>query len=135
MKKQSIIRWSTVAFILFSALSITSVSIMALFDPQAVMQLVQVKLTNTDAYSSIRGVYGGVGCAIVTMLVYLAIRDRRNGLRFLVLLWGGYALSRLITIGAEGALGAFGTQWLVIESVLFVIGIVLLLASRKVKVS
>jgi len=134
MKKQSMVRWYSMAFILFSALSIGSVSFMALADPQAVMQLVQVKLGNTDAYSSIRGVYGGVGMALVVMLLYCAFRDRRNGLRFLVLLWGGYVLSRLITMKVEGALGAFGTQWLWIEASLFVVGLSLLAAARRVDV-
>lgn len=43
---------------------------MAFGDPQAVMDLVLVKLDNTDAYSSIRGVYGGVGIAILGVLLY-----------------------------------------------------------------
>lgn len=118
-------------FILLSALSLLSVSLMAFASPQAVMDLVQVKLGNTDAYSSIRGVYGGVGMTLVISLIYLMLKDVRKGLAFLMLLWGFYALSRTITIFTEGSLGAFGTQWLVIESIFFLIAATLFLASRK----
>jgi hypothetical protein len=107
-------------FIIFSALSILSVSLMAFHDPQAVMNLVQVQLTNTDAYSSIRGVYGGAGLTICISLLYLIKKNVPLGLLFLSMLWGCYALSRIITILTEGTLGAFGTQWLLIESVLFI---------------
>lgn len=60
-----------------SVLGILSVSFMAFGDPQAVMDLVHVKLDNTDAYSSIRGVYGGVGIAILGVLLYLVFTDRK----------------------------------------------------------
>jgi hypothetical protein len=91
---------------------------MAFMDPQGVMDLVQVQLGNTDAYSSIRGVYGGVGVTLLVVLLVLARRDRKTAMGFLGLFWGMYTISRLLTIGMEGALGAFGSQWLVIESVL-----------------
>ena len=112
--------------LLFSSLSILMVSIMALVNPQQVMDLVQVKLGNTDAFSSIRGVYGGVGITIVTALLYYTIKDIRRGLQFVALLWGSYAVSRIITSLVEGPLGAFGTQWLVIESSLCMIALLLL---------
>ncbi len=119
-------------FILLSAFSFLSVSVMAFASPQAVMDLVQVKLTNTDAFSSIRGVYGGVGMALVITLLYLMVKSPTQGLALLSLIWGMYALSRIVTIFSEGALGAFGTQWLTIESLFFTIAVVLLwLVSRK----
>lgn len=105
--------------IVFSACSLMMVSAMAFFSPQMVMDLVQVKLPNNDAYSSIRGVYGGVGLTIVISLVYLLVKDKKAGLGFLTMLWGFYALSRIITLLNEGPLGDFGNKWLSIESVLF----------------
>jgi len=87
---------------------------------------VQVKLDNTDAYSSIRGVYGGVGIAILGALLYLAFTDRKAALGFIALFWGMYAVSRLMTISMEGPLGAFGSQWLVIEGTLCLLALVLL---------
>jgi len=131
MKAQKWIGILSKGFILFSSLSLFSVSMMAFFNPQAVMDLVNTKLTNPDAYSSIRGVYGGVGLTIVLCLLYLLRNNTLYALGFLTLLWGLYAVSRTITIFAEGALGAFGTQWLITESVLCVFAFVLFNANRK----
>ncbi len=131
MTTANIIRITSQSFILFSALSLLAVSMMAFADPQAVMDLVQVKLTNTDAYSSIRGVYGGVGMTLFISLLYLMRKDVQIGLAFLSLFWACYALSRTITIYAEGVLGSFGTQWLLIELTLCIIASVLLLINRK----
>jgi len=132
MKTNKIIPMLSKGFILLSALSLLSVSIMAFSDPQSVMDLVEVKLGNTDAYSSIRGIYGGAGLAIVISLVYLMWKEYQKGLSFLALLWGLYALCRLITIGKEGALGDFGTQWLYIESIFFCISLLLFVLSKKI---
>lgn len=131
MKKQKLLHVLSVILVLFSALSILMVSLMALLDPQKVMDLVNVELTNNDAFSSIRGVYGGVGLTIVSSLIYLALKDVRTGLVFICFLWGGYAASRIITILVEGPLGSFGRQWLTIESSLFIVAIVLLLISPR----
>lgn len=118
-------------FILLSALALLSVSVMAFANPQSVMDLVQVRLTNTDAFSSIRGVYGGVGITLFISLIYLMLRDVPKGLALLALLWGFYALSRTVTVFAEGALGAFGRQWLLIESLFCLIALLLLWANRQ----
>jgi len=119
------------AFIIFSAFSLLMVSAMAFFNPQMVMDLVQVQLPNNDAYSSIRGIYGGVGLTIVISLIYLLLNNKKMGLAFLCMLWGFYALSRIITMWHEGPLGTFGSKWLTIESVLCVCALVLLALYRK----
>jgi hypothetical protein len=36
-----------------------------------------------------------------------------------------YAVSRAITILVDGPLGDFGTQWIITESILFIIAIIL----------
>jgi hypothetical protein len=131
MNKYKIINIVSAVFILFSAFSLLMVSLMAMANPQSVMDLVQVQLPNTDAYSSIRGIYGGVGLVIIIQLVYLLIKDRKKALAFLSLFWGAYAVSRLITIAAEGSLGAFGSQWLMIESVFCALSVVLYTLYRK----
>lgn len=97
------------------------------------MKLVSTTLPNNDAISSIRGVYGGVGLVIAVTLIYLLRRNVKYGLIFLTLFWFSYALSRLITIAVDGPLGAFGTQWLTIESVLGVLGLVLVLLFKASK--
>lgn len=110
-------------YIVFSILSLLSVSIMALFDPQSVMDLVGVKLENNDALSSIRGVYGGVGITICLSLFYLLIYFPEKGAAFLSVFWGAYAFCRLITLISDGPLGDFGSQWLMIESFMALIGL------------
>ena len=130
MKKQKLLQVLSVILVLFSAFSILMVSMMAMLDPQKVMELVNVKLTNNDAFSSIRGVYGGVGLTIVSALVYLALKDVRKGLVFISLLWGSYAASRVITLLLEGPLGALGRQWLTIEATLFIVAVTLLLFNQ-----
>jgi hypothetical protein len=132
MKTQKFLRLASQGFILLSALSLLSVSLMAFSSPQAVMDLVAVQLNNPDAFSSIRGVYGGVGLTLFISLIYLIRREFQKGLAFLALLWGLYALSRVITIFSEGALGAFGTQWLITEAVFFLIAILLYQFNKRI---
>jgi hypothetical protein len=133
--KTKLVRFASVAFISLSVLSLLSVSIMAFMDPQQVMNLVHVNLSNNDAYSSIRGVYGGVGISICVIIIYLSKQSLLKGLSFLSLFWGMYALSRIITIFVEGRLGNFGTQWLVIECSFTLIALLLAAGRmRKAKV-
>ena len=131
MKTSSIILFSGQVFILISALCFLGVSLMAFNSPQSVMDMVGVQLTNTDALSSIRGVYGGVGLTLAIALIYLMRKDRQKGLLFLCILWGCYALSRVITIFLDGSLGAFGRQWLLTEAVFFFIALFLFLKTRR----
>ncbi|MGV3601366.1 MAG: DUF4345 domain-containing protein [Dyadobacter fermentans] len=135
MNTQLIISKVAQGFILVSALALFTVSVMAFSDPQSVMDLVGVKLNNADAFSSIRGAYGGVGLTLFISLLYLMLRNIKGGLAFLSLLWGSYALSRIVTIFSEGTLGAFGQQWLMIESGLFLMAVLLLWvsATRNIK--
>lgn len=117
-------------FIGFSALSLLSVSVMAFYNPQAVMDLVAVKLNNTDAFSSIRGVYGGAALAMVIFLVSTIKQQQKTALFFLSLLWGLYAFSRAVTILVDGPLGNFGTQWIITETILFSIAILLYIYTK-----
>ncbi|MBO0952517.1 DUF4345 domain-containing protein [Fibrella forsythiae] len=119
------IRFLSITLIGVVAAGIGLVALMAFMDPQAVMNLVQVKLPNTDAYSSIRGVYGGAGLTIVTVLLFLAITDVSKGLLLTAILCGFYALSRIATSQIEGPLGAFGRQWLLIESSIGILALLL----------
>lgn len=130
MKMKAVRRLSK-AFIVFSALALCSVSLTAFYDPQLIMDHVQIKLSNNDAYSAMRGVYGGVGASIVLLLIYLVICHVRLGLGFLCALWGFYTISRLITIAVQGPLGRFGLVWLTIEFLLFSISLTLYLACKR----
>ena len=99
------------------------------------MDLVAVKLTNNDAVSSIRGVYGGVGLTLVAALLYTLKKNISESLGLLSILWGLYALSRIITIVKEGALGAFGKQWLAVEIAFFLTAVVLFFFVKRIGVT
>jgi hypothetical protein len=96
-----------------------------------VMDLVQVDLPNNDAYSSIRGVYGGVGLTLCVALVYTMQKNLQESLSLLGILWGSYAASRIITLFNEGQLGAFGNQWMKIELVFFFIALILFRLNKR----
>lgn len=131
MKSNKAIRAGNYLFAGISILGLASVSLLSLHDPQATMDLVKVKLPNTDALSSIRGIYGGVGMTIVIGLTYLLSSNLTLAVRFLTLFWSSYALSRLTTIFANGPLGDFGNQWMLVESVFSLIGLLLIIGERK----
>lgn len=131
MNAKKIITVSSKVFIGFSIFSLGYVSILSLIDPQATMSLVATNLPNTDALSSIRGIYGGVAFVICLQLVYLLLKDPKKGLLFLIFFWGAYALSRLITIIVDGPLGDFGNQWIMTETTLSVLALILYLLFKK----
>lgn len=118
MKNSRIIDLATWAIVAISALGTLSVSLMALFDPKGVMALVYTPLDNTDAYSSVRGVFGGVGITLAAIMVWVFRRDRTAAMGFISLFWGCYAFCRALTIAVDGPLGAFGNQWIGIETTL-----------------
>lgn len=131
MNTKKVISISSKIFIGFSILSVGYVSILSLINPIATMELVNTPLPNNDAISSIRGIFGGVGFVITISLVFLLLKDFAKGLAFLVLFWGAYVVSRIITIMVDGPLGDFGNQWLTIESVLLIIGAILFVLNKK----
>ncbi len=135
MNTQKITKVGSQIFIGFSIFSLGYVAILSLVNPQATMDLVKTNLPNTDAMSSIRGIYGGVGLVITLQLIYLLFRDVQKGLLFLSMFWGAYAISRLITIFTNGALGDFGNQWIMIETTFCVLAIALLFLSRKYSIA
>lgn len=131
MNAQKLVKNTSLFYVGLSTLSLAYVALLSMYSPQATMDLVATPLPNTDAISSIRGIYGGVGIVITIQLVYLLIKDIHKGLVFLSMFWGSYALSRLITGWVEGPLGAFGSQWLIVETSFSLLAIVLLLLSKK----
>lgn len=118
MKSNKFLNMATWAVVAISAMGTLSVSIMALFDPRAVMAMVNTPLDNTDALSSVRGVFGGVGITLAAIMVWVFRRDRTTAMGFIALFWGNYALCRALTIAMDGPLGAFGSQWIMIEATL-----------------
>ena len=133
MKSQKLILQVAKGYVLLSAVSVLAVSVMAFQSPQAVMDLVSVKLTTNDAFSSIRGVYGGVGVTLFIALIYTLRKNISESLGLLVTLWGLYAASRLMTIFTEGPLGNFGNKWLAIEVTFCFIAVILLVSTRRIQ--
>lgn len=131
MNLKKILQVLSVIIIGLTASGILMVSGMAFINPQSVMDLVGVTLPNSDAFSSIRGVYGGAGMTICIALIYLAIRNQKQGLAFVSLLCGFYAFSRIITIAVDGNLGEFGHQWLKIETTMCLLALLLLIIRVK----
>lgn len=131
MKKEITIRMSNVLYVGTSIFGLASVSILSLIDPQSTMDLVNVKLDNTDAISSIRGIYGGVGISIISGLSYLLMTKIILAIRFLTMFWFSYASSRLITMVVDGPLGDFGNQWISIESAFGILGLILLIIDKR----
>jgi len=131
MKQQKTTILLSKIYIIFSILSLAYVSLMSLINPQATMDLISTSLDNTDAISSIRGIYGGVGLVITVSLIYLLTTDPFKALIFLACFWYAYAMFRLITIWVDGPLGDFGSQWLVIESSMSLIAVAFIFYLRK----
>jgi len=131
MKTNKLLDTATWSIVVTSAVGTLSVSLMALVDPRGVMALVHTPLTNTDAFSSIRGVFGGVGFMLAAAMVWIFRRDRTAGVGFLALFWGNYALCRALTIVMDGPLGDFGNQWIGIETTLAVLSTVVYVLRRK----
>lgn len=130
MKTNRPLETATWAIVLLSALGTLSVSVTSLLDPKGVMALVHTPLDNTDAYSSVRGVFGGVGLTLAAVMVWVFRRDRTAAMGFIALFWGNYALCRALTIAMDGPLGAFGNQWIGIEATLAVCALVVYLLRR-----
>jgi hypothetical protein len=54
-----------------------------------------------------------------------------ESLALLGIFWGLYAVSRILTILADGSLGAFGNQWLAIEVVFCLTALMLRWFNKK----
>lgn len=131
MKNHRSLELATWGLVIVSALGVLSVSLSALFDPKGVMALVHTPLDNTDAYSSVRGVFGGVGITLAAIMVWVFRRDRTATVGFIALFWGNYALCRALTIAVDGPLGDFGNRWIGIESALAVCALVVYALRRR----
>lgn len=135
MENNKFLEVATWIIVAISALGTLSVSLMALFDPKGVMALVHTPLENTDAYSSIRGVFGGVGITLALVMVWVFRRDRTAAVGFIALFWGNYALCRALTIAMDGPLGDFGNQWIGIEATLAFAALVLFALRSRARVA
>lgn len=119
------IKTSTHLLLAVSILGLSYVTALAWWSPAQVMALVNVSLPNTDALSSIRGIYGGVGTCVLLVMAYLWKNNLPLAIRLLAAFWLLYALARTITWWVDGPLGDFGKLWLIIEASLGSLALVL----------
>ena len=97
---------------------------------------VEMTLENASSLSTIRAVYGGMHLAFGLFCFYGDSKSQRPALGLLMLYSGGYIVGRLTSYVADGAPNAFVSQWLVTESVTFIISAALYVAlSRKVQLA
>lgn len=118
-------------FISTSIISLLYTSIIAWINPQTIMDFVKTDLPNTDALSSIRGIYGGAGLSFVVILIYGMRKNISKTLLFLSLFWSLYAFARITTIVTDGLLQEFGNTWLIIESSFAFIAFLLFLTTKE----
>lgn len=131
MQKKIILKRSAQLYIWVSIICLSYVALCSLWNPQQTMDLVSVRLDSTDAKSSIRGIYGGAGLTICLLLFYFVFKNVRKGLLFLAIFWAAYATSRVLTIFVDGPLGEFGSTWLLIESLMCFMAVLLFLLMNK----
>lgn len=118
-------------FISTSIISLLYTSIIAWINPQTIMDFVKTDLPNTDALSSIRGIYGGAGLSFVVILIYGMRKNISKTLLFLSLFWSLYAFARITTMVTDGLLQEFGNTWLIIESSFAFIAFLLFLTTKE----
>lgn len=121
----------TSIFLILIGLAFLNVGIQAFYNPQDIMDLVNTKLGNIDAYNSIRAYYGGVNVAFGIYVIYGAFKNQKIALTLLSLYGGGFVVGRLYSILVEGMPGSFIWTWLVIEFVMTVISLYLLSTKFK----
>ncbi len=126
----------TLVFLALTGLAFANVGVQALLDPRAVVAAVEMTLENASSLSTIRAVYGGMHLAFGLFCFYGAFKAQRPALGLLMLYSGGYVVGRLTSYVADGAPNAFVGQWLVMESVTFIISAALYVTlSRKVQLA
>lgn len=113
-------------FLILTGLAFLNIATQAIANPQSIMDLVAVQLGNVSARNSIRAYYGGVNLAFAGFLLYGAFKMKKEALILVFLYCGGFVVGRLYSILTEGKPSSFILNWLVIESVLTIISLLLL---------
>ncbi len=101
-----------------------------LIDPQLIMDLVNLDMgNNVTARNSIRALYGGVHLAFgLFVLASIYFKLQKEALGFTALYTAGFVFGRVLSMMMDGTPGDFAKNWLLIESVLFVVTMVFVFA-------
>lgn len=123
---------SAKVFLIIIGLAFLNVGLQAFYNPQIIMDFVNVKLNNVDAFNSIRAYYGGVNTVFAFYIFYGAFKNQKIALTLCALYGIGFVIGRLYSIIVEGMPGSFILTWLIIETVL-AIGSIFLLKKQSNK--
>lgn len=114
MKKELIAK----IFLIVVAIPTLMVGLQAFFDPQAIMDNVDVTLGNNSGKSSTRAIYGGMHIFFGGYFIYGAFKAQREALLILGLYCTGFALGRFYSLAVDGAPNAFIGTWIWVETAL-----------------
>lgn len=125
----------TKIFLILVALPTLMVGIQAFFDPQAIMDNVDVILGNPSGKSSTRAIYGGMHLMFGAYFIYGAFKARREALLILALYATGFAIGRFYSLAVDGSPNAFISTWIWVETTLALISWGLMTRARSADVS
>lgn len=105
-------------FTLYGAgLMMLVVGALHLADPQMMMREPGIALSSTNHFHVVRAAYGGAYLGIAALFLAGALQriDTRSALAAVVLIFGGFALGRIVSIAADGVpvplyLGVLGAE-------------------------
>ena len=125
----------TKIFLIVVALPTLMVGLQAFFDPQAIMDNVDVVLGNPSGKSSTRAIYGGMHLMFGLYFIYGAFKAQREALLMLALYTTGFAIGRFYSLGVDGSPNAFISAWIWVETILALIAWGLLIRVQAPKVA
>lgn len=108
----------TKIFLIVVALPTLLVGLQAFFDPQAIMDNVDVVLGNPSGKSSTRAIYGGMHLMFGAYFIYGAFKAQREALLILALYATGFALGRFYSLAVDGSPNPFISTWIWVETIL-----------------
>lgn len=125
----------TKIFLILVALPTLMVGIQAFFDPQAIMDNVDVILGNPSGKSSTRAIYGGMHLMFGAYFIYGAFKAQREALLILALYATGFSIGRFYSLAVDGSPNAFISTWIWVETTLALISWGLMTRARSADVS
>lgn len=125
----------TKIFLIVVALPTLMVGVQAFFDPQAIMDNVDVILGNPSGKSSTRAIYGGMHLMFGAYFIYGAFKAQREALLILALYSTGFAIGRFYSLAVDGSPNAFISTWIWVESALALISWGLMTKTKKTPVA
>lgn len=113
-------------FLILTGMAFLKIASEAFTDPQIIMDYVNVSLTNIDARNSIRSCYGGVNLFLGLFILYGAFRSQHTAMLIVTLYCGGFLTGRIYGVFADGTPGPFVINWMIIEGLLTIAGLIFL---------